>query len=197
VIKVSALLLAAGSGRRMGRLKQLLPLADKPVFRHCLDSLVASGITDIVTVLGQESAGISEAVGTAGSKIVLNDIAGSDMAESVRTGLHEIDPSSSGVMVCLADHPLVSVGTYKSLITAHRNEPEKILVPVYHGRRGHPTLFPAAVIREIFREPHLRSIIGKNPGRLRFMGVADEGVILDMDTAEDYRLIREKLEGAA
>jgi len=57
-LQVSAILLAAGSSRRMGRIKQLLPLGNKPVISHCLDTLIASEINDIVVVLGQHRAEI-------------------------------------------------------------------------------------------------------------------------------------------
>ena len=45
---VSAVLLAAGLSSRMGRSKQLLLLGNKPVIKHCLDVILASGIRDIV-----------------------------------------------------------------------------------------------------------------------------------------------------
>ena len=49
--QVSAIVLAAGSSKRMGKLKQLLPLGGKPVIMHSLDAIIESGITDIVVVL--------------------------------------------------------------------------------------------------------------------------------------------------
>src|SRR6185436_12879800 len=49
---VSALVLAAGGSTRMGRPKQLLPLAGKPLLQHALDNAAASGVDEIVLVLG-------------------------------------------------------------------------------------------------------------------------------------------------
>ena len=71
--------------------------------------------------------------------------------------------------------------------------PDKIIIPLYKGKRGHPTLFPRNVIEEIFEGGILRDIIDKNRSRLKFLNVQDEGVILDMDTKEDYDKVLKKI----
>lgn len=192
-IQVSAILLAAGSSRRMGQLKQLLPLHDKPIIRHCLDNLITSGIENIVAVLGYRGDEVLAAIQEMPVQIVLNENQESEMAESVRIGLRAIAEKSSGVLVCLSDHPLVSVDTLKSLMQCFREAPDKIIIPLYKGKRGHPTLFPRNVIEEIFEAGTLRDIIDKNGSRLKFLKVQDEGVILDMDTKEDYDKVLKKI----
>jgi CTP:molybdopterin cytidylyltransferase MocA len=126
-------------------------------------------------------------------QIVLNENQESEMAESVRIGLRAIAEKSSGVLVCLSDHPLVSVDTLKSLMQCFREARDKIIIPLYKGKRGHPTLFPRNVIEEIFEGGILRDIIDKNRSRLKFLNVQDEGVILDMDTKEDYDKVLKKI----
>ena len=192
-IQVSAILLAAGSSRRMEQLKQLLPLHDKPIIRHCLDNLITSGIENIVAVLGYRGDEVLAAIQEMPVQIVLNENQESEMAESVRIGLRAIAEKSSGVLVCLSDHPLVSVDTLKSLMQCFLETPDKIIIPLYKGKRGHPTLFPRNVIEEIFEAGTLRDIIDKNRSRLKFLNVQDEGVILDMDTKEDYERILKKI----
>jgi CTP:molybdopterin cytidylyltransferase MocA len=191
-IQVSAILLAAGSSRRMEQLKQLLPLHDKPIIRHCLDNLITSGIENIVAVLGYRGDEVLAAIQEMPVQIVLNENQESEMAESVRIGLRAIAEKSSGVLVCLSDHPLVSVDTLKSLMQCFVETPDKIIIPLYKGKRGHPTLFPRNVIEEIFEAGTLRDIIDKNRTMLRFLNVQDEGVILDMDTKEDYDKVLKK-----
>jgi molybdenum cofactor cytidylyltransferase len=62
-----------------------------------------------------------------------------------------------------------------------------IIIPSFRGRRGHPVLFPTAVIGEIFGAATLRDIVRRDPERVQVVEVEDEGVILDLDTGEDYR----------
>jgi molybdenum cofactor cytidylyltransferase len=170
----------------MGRSKQLLPLGPKPVIRHCLDSVIDAGLTDIVVVLGVDSGDIAAAISGMPVRTVVNTDPRSDMAGSVRHGVREIDPASTGVLVCLSDHPLVSPGTITSIMNAHRADPDSIIIPSYNGRRGHPTLFPHTVIADILLCTNLRNVITARAGEVRLVETDDEGVILDMDTPEDY-----------
>ena len=190
---VSAVLLAAGLSSRMGRAKQLLVLGDKPVVRRCLDALLDAGIRDIVVVINLQGGAIAETLCGAPVNILVNDIPNSDMAESMRIGLRGLGHKPTGVLVCLSDHPLVSAKTIGVLCNEHRADQEKIIVPIYNGRRGHPTLFPATIIQELFSGMTLRDIIRSNPQRVRSVDVDDEGIVLDMDTEEDYRTMVEKI----
>jgi molybdenum cofactor cytidylyltransferase len=191
---VSAVLLAAGSGKRMGRLKQLLPLGDTTVIQRCLDTIITAETEDIVVVLAPGKKKLMESINDYPVTIAVNEDVGSDMAESVKVGLAAADGRSTGVIVCLADHPLVSPETFKLILAAHRKEPHRIIIPLCKGRRGHPALFPKSVIHEIFTSANLREIIRKDPGRVKLIEVRDEGVIIDMDTKEDYLAIIGKME---
>lgn len=176
----------------MGQPKQLLPIRNKPLVRHCVDTLLSSGICDIVVVLGIQRDKIMMALDDLSPevlKIGFNDCPGSEMAESVRIGLRLIDNSSSGILVCLCDHPLVSNETLKCLVSLHDDWPDVIMIPAYHGKRGHPTLFPSALMAGLFKGLSLRDIILEHPKFIRTVEVPDEGVVIDIDTMEDYRRI--------
>ena len=184
---IAALVLAAGSGTRMGRLKQLLPLGDRPVLRHVIDALQDAGVGEIAVVCGADPSIYQQAVAGSSARLVPNPNEESEMADSLRIGLGQLAAGASGVLVCLADHPLVHAGTCRLLIDKHRLLPDTIVVPAFRGRRGHPALFPAGVIREIFTRHSLRDVVREDPGRVLTVDVGDEGVVLDMDTEGDYR----------
>ena len=175
-----------------GTIKTTPSLRNKPIIRHCLDNLIAAGIKDIVVVLGPRVDKMLDSIKEIPIQIVFNRNPESEMAESVRIGLRAVAESSSGVLVCLSDHPLISVETLKSFIQCFLETPDKIIIPLYKGKRGHPTLFPRNIIKEIFEGNTLRDIIQTDKSRLRFLPVQDEGVILDMDTKEDYERILKK-----
>ena len=177
----------------MGQPKQLLPLGNKPVIRHCLDNLVAAGIKDIVVALSQRESQILNSMKDLPVWIVFNENPESEMAESVRIGLRTLTDSSAGVLVHLPDHPLVSAGTLKSIVQCYLETPDKIIVPLYKGKKGHPSLFPKPVIDEIFVGLTLRDIIKRDSSRIKFLNVDDEGVILDIDTKKDYDEILKKI----
>ena len=187
--QVSAILLAAGSSRRTGRLKQLLPLKGKPIIRHSLDALLASGIGDIVVVLRSGDPDTIRVVNRLPVYIVFNPIQESDMAGSLRTGLRGVDKSSIGVLVSLADQPLVSAETIKLLAARHCQEPDRIFIPRYETKKGHPVLLPKSLLEDIYSGGTLRDIIKRYPERVSLVPVTDEGVIIDIDTMEEYRKV--------
>ena len=192
--RVSAVLLAAGLSRRMGRPKQLLLLNGKPAIRCCTEALLAAGVSDIVAVLGTGSEGAARALAGFPVSFAYNTDPESDMAGSVRAGLRRVSDSSTGVLVCLADHPLVLPETMIAVIDAHRIDPRMIVVPRFEGRRGHPTLFPKPALRELSSGATLRDVIAHHCDLVRLVEVADEGVVLDMDTPDDYERLRSKFE---
>jgi molybdenum cofactor cytidylyltransferase len=173
----------------MGRPKQLLPLGDKLVIGLCVDNIVKAGVREIVAVIGLDPNGTGEALSRLPVRVAVNGVRNSDMAGSVRVGLHALDKSCSGVLVCLADHPLASGDTMRTLVLAHQESPDKVIIPAYNGKRGHPSLFPSAALQEILSGDTLRDIVRRDEKRVRVIDVPDEGIVLDMDTKEDYERV--------
>ena len=190
--EVSAIVLAAGSSSRMGRPKQLLPLGPRTVIRRCLDGILAAGVADIVVVLGEGSDAVVREINGLPVKTAENRAPRSEMAESVRIGLRQIAPASTAVLVCLSDHPLVSPETIRKLIAAHGGSPDSIIIPLYRGKRGHPTLFPREVIEEVHAGRNLREVISRHSGEVLALDAGDEGVILDLDTPEEYERVKDR-----
>lgn len=170
----------------MGRLKPLLPLGNRSIIERCLETLAGGGIGEIVAVLGPSGAPIAEVLCDS-LPIAWNRQPGSDMATSVRRGVRHITPEVTGVLVALADHPLVEAETVRRLLELHARQPQRILIPTFGGKRGHPVLFPREILAEIFTLPTLREVVRRAPERTRQIAVDDAGVVLDMDTPADYR----------
>ena len=177
----------------MGRCKQLLPLEGRPAVVRCLENIIAAGISDITVVVGPAGDEVVLAIAHLPVTVARNGMVGSDMAQSVRTGLESFDSAVGGVLVCLADHPLVTPETFRRLAEEHRTSPGAILIPLYNGRKGHPTLFPRPVIDELSARATLRDVIGVHPERIKLLSVDDPAVVEDMDTPADYQRIVARL----
>jgi CTP:molybdopterin cytidylyltransferase MocA len=76
------------------------------------------------------------------------------------------------------------------MISAHIQKPDAIIIPAYRGRKGHPTLFPRSVLEDLGKVATLRDVIGRHHAKIFLLEVEDEGVVLDMDTPEDYLRVR-------
>lgn len=188
--RAAAILLAAGKSRRMGSCKQLLPLGNGTVIARCLDTLVAAGIDEIVVVVSPEGHEVAEAARKYPVEIVVTEYEG-DMASSVRAGRDALKIETGGVIVFLCDYPLVSPGTITGLVVEHGYSPDSIIIPCHQEKRGHPLLFPRAVLDELANDLILRDLVRQDPERIHCLDVDDTGVLLDMDTPEDYHRICE------
>ena len=192
--EVAAVLLAAGASTRMGTAKQLLPVRGKPAIRLCVEALQAGGLHHPLVVLGSRREECEAALAGLSVTFAVNDDPKSDMAKSVRIGLRAATPTATGILVCLCDHPLVAPSTYREVSTAHLHSAEEIIIPVYKGRRGHPTLFPSSLLEEIYAGLTMRDIIQRNGDRVTHLALDDEGILLDMDTVQDYARLRARVE---
>lgn len=186
---VAAILLAAGKSSRMGKCKQLLPLGTTTVIGRCLEALVTGGADEILVVVSEELSAVAEAVRHYPVRIVVNPEYDGDMASSVRAGRDALATEANGVIVALCDYPLVLAATIKSLVVEHGDSPGSIIIPCHQERRGHPLLFPREILNELANDLILRDLVQLVPDRIRRLDVDDPGVLLDMDTPEDYQRI--------
>ena len=187
--RVAAILLAAGKSRRMGCCKQLLPLGETTVIGRCLETLIAAGIGEIVAVVSSEGHEVAEEARKYTVTIVVNSHPEGDMASSVRTGRDALPQDTTGVVVTLCDHPLVLPATISRLVEEHSRSPGSIIIPCHDRRSGHPLLFPRSVLDELAGDLTLRDLVRRDPDRVCRLDVPDPGVLLDMDTPDEYRRV--------
>lgn len=183
---VSAILLAAGQSRRMGSCKQLLTLGGTTVLGRCIATLQEGGVTDILVVVSTDGEAVAAEARHFPVRVVVNGERDGDMASSIRAGREALAPGSGSVMVALCDYPLVQPTTVRMLAAAAADCPDRIVIPVHSGRRGHPLLFPRSVLDELTPDRTLRDVVRRDPSRLVELPVDDPGILMDMDTPEEY-----------
>jgi len=171
----------------MGQPKPLLPFGDRTAIDLLLSTLVEAEIADIVLVLGPNGDAVAEIAGRYPVRIVWNRADGSDMADSLRIGTGHLAPETRGVLIALADHPLVAAQTLRRLAERHGEAPASILIPTFDTQKGHPILVPRPVLSELDTCATLRDVVRRDPSRVCLVPVADAGILLDLDTPEDYR----------
>lgn len=175
----------------MGSCKQLLPLEGKTVIARSLETLLAGGVGEIIVVAGPAGDAVAHAAKEYPARVVRTSDPDGDMANSIRTGRDALSARADGVVIALCDYPLVTPETIAGLIAARGRERDKIWIPLHAGRKGHPLLLPRPLLDELNELPTLRDLVRSDLDRVRLLEVADPGVLLDMDTPEDYRQIVE------
>ena len=193
---LSGIILAAGASTRIGRPKQLLPLGSRTVLQCVLDEAVASGLDEVILVLGDRADAVLSAVKLPSERrvrVVVNADFARGQSTSLRLGLRSADDRSAGAAVLLGDQPGVTAGLIDEVANAFRTAGLPAARPVYEGadgRRvpGHPVL----LARRIWPEVELlegdegaRALLSAHPGWLLEIPVEGEAPG-DIDTREDY-----------
>ena len=116
--------LAAGRGTRMNSdiPKVLIPLGGKPILRHLMDAIAASGIdSHPVIVVGENENLIREALGPDGYTYIRQD-APLGTGHAVLCTEAYLAADSGDIIVLYGDHPFVSAETIKNLHALHKDK---------------------------------------------------------------------------
>ncbi len=188
-MRISAILLAAGESKRMGVDKLGLPWGNGTVLEQCLKTLLRSEVEEVVVVLGERTRAFGELIPERRVKIVRNTEPRKGMSASIRKGLEGLDPSSTGILVALADQPLLRAKTINALLRAFTPGRGEIVVPTFQGRRGNPVLFDRiyeAELRKLRGDVGGRSVVERHRDKVVEVPTRSESVIRDLDRWDDY-----------
>ena len=188
------IVLAGGKSSRMGRPKALLPIgaAGETFLDRVTRTLLDGGIGTVWVVVGADAGSIrAQSLPSPRVRIVDNPDYEQGQLTSLLAALRHIDQAApSGVLVTLIDVPLVTVGTVRTLIAAHRDGEASIVRPVSGGRHGHPVIFHSRLFDELRGADPARgakAVVKAHAADIRDVLVDDEGAFIDIDSLEDYQ----------
>ena len=186
--RVAGILLAAGESRRMGYPKPLLKIAERTFVEHALATMLEV-VPRVVVVLGAHAERIQAAVpADPRVSVVENRNFSRGQLSSLQTGIEAVRRDLDGVMIHLADHPIVRADTFRAVLSSYGRGGEQIVIARYQGRRGHPVIFDRSVFDELMHTPDsegARAVVNADASRVSYAEVDDPGVVLDLDTPED------------
>ena len=188
---ISAIVLAAGKSERMGRPKALLPFRGRTFLGNILDAISHTSIEDTFVVLGHHRAEIEQSLSL--PSVVFNPNYEQGMITSFQAGIRALSWDASGAFLFLVDHPVVEPATIEAMIM--NLAPNRIVLPTFEGRRGHPVLFSSEVLEEILALPSTEGaniVVRKNPARIVEVPVSTPGILVDIDTPEQFEKLREE-----
>jgi len=193
---VTAILLAAGSSRRMGSPnKLLLPWNGKPLIAATAGNILAAGVGELILVTGHEAEAITAALSSLPIQTIHNPHYAKGMTGSIQAGVRIA--RGQGLMICLADMVHITPGEYILLTTAFEQQYSRdihcILLPEYHEQKGNPVVFSSAYRDAILRHPEedgCRSLVRNHSGHHHPVAMPTAHILQDIDSPDDYeRLI--------
>jgi len=190
---ITALILAAGQSKRMGKPKMLLPWGETSVLEKVISTFKAAEVDDILVVTGGDRERVEALIRDSARTVFNPSYAKRDMLSSVQVGLTELRPQVEAVLVGLGDQPQVRERSVQLVIEAYRKSGASISVPSYRMRRGHPWLVARDHWDEILamRSPaSLRDFLSDHAGEIQYVEVDNDSILQDLDTPEDYLKFR-------
>jgi len=187
---ISAILLTAGQSKRMGELKQLMPLGRSTIVKQAVTNMLESLVDEVIVVVGYKAEDVIKAISDKSIKVAINPDYDQGMSTSIIAGLNMVHSKIQAVMIALGDQPLVNSQTINSLIEEFCNHDKGIAVPTYQGRRGHPVIFAIKYKEELLKlkgDVGGRQIIKDHPDDILEVVVASESIVVDFDTTADYQ----------
>lgn len=191
-LNFTALILAGGYSSRMGNFKPLLPLGKRTVIETTVNVFLSIGVEDVRVVLGYKSEDLIPVLNRLGVRWIYNPDFDQGMYSSIRAGVRTFEETVEGFFLLPGDCPLVKPETVMRVIGAFRKSEARIIYPCYQGVRGHPPLISCTLRDAVINGDYiqgLRTLLGYNETDALNVAVSDEGILLDMDTEEDYRKI--------
>lgn len=187
---INAIVLAAGESKRMGKSKPLLRFNDKTFLDQIISALRDSDVDRITVVLGAKAEMIKNSIDLSEANIVINKDYQKGQLSSLIAAIEDTPQETDAILVCLVDNPFITKEVINKIIAKFRETNNPIIVPVFNGQRGHPTLFSRSLFSELVNAPEeqgARYVLHSNAEKVLELETSESTILTGIDTPEDYR----------
>jgi CTP:molybdopterin cytidylyltransferase MocA len=181
----------------MKKFKPLLPLGHSTALERCVSLFQCAGIHDVRVIVGHRADALIPMLDQWGVRWVINHGFEAGMISSVKTGVADLESSKRAFFLLPVDVPLVRRTTVQDLLDAHKTQSADVWYPTFLGKRGHPPLIsmkyrPALLAWQ--GEGGLRAFLHEREPQAIDVKVADEHILVDMDSPEQYEAALARLD---
>ena len=201
-----AMILAAGEGKRFGGPKALGRLEGKSWLRIAYDLLCEAGADTVAIVLGADArrvrseCGVDESEHLAAVKPVwiVNEKWQAGRTGSIQCGLSCFGAQIDTVLIHQVDFPFVQSQTIRALFqkfaknksgsNGENKTADRIHLPRFKGRNGHPILISRGIwpeINSLGPDDPLSIVVSSLPERIDIVEVEDDGIHRNRNTRDD------------
>jgi len=186
---ISAILLAAGQSKRMGKENKLIKTINQiPIIKHAIENIMSSSIDELIIVVGYQKEKIEKLIDKNKKiKIVFNENFENGMSSSIKKGLNHLSIKTEKFFICLGDMPHVNQKIYDQLIGVKSNK--EIIVPTYKGKQGNPVLFSISfknIIMGIKGDMGAKKILEINKNKIFMLEINDQSIVQDFNTKDSF-----------
>lgn len=185
-LRITALVLAAGSSRRLGQPKQLLEFRGATLLDATIANVLGFGFAQTIVTIGGAAPEVQQTVDLSAVEVVDSVHHTDGCSSSIVSALATMDADADGFFLFLGDQPGVPRAAVDALAAAAGDT--EIAVVDYRNGTGHPFWFARSTFGAL-GELHGDKAVWKllESGRFETAHIAVEAdVPLDVDTWEDY-----------
>jgi len=194
---ISAIILAAGEGKRIGTTKALLNWGNENLINYQINSLSHKSITEKIVVVGSESEKVKKAILRNEIKIAENNDYLSGKTSSIKKGISYIGNDQNDILLIAVDQPRTE-DLINKVVNFHIANPldKKISMPYKEGHGGHPIIFSNFFLDDLSKIKEesfgIREIIKNNSESIIRYKTTDVSSNIDINTSEDYELFHNR-----
>lgn len=190
--RISILVLAAGGASRFGSSKQLLKWKNSNLLKHTLETAISSNACNVSLVLGANYDSILKEIDSNFASVFRNEAWQKGLGNSIAFGVKSVNKVISnvdGVLILLADQPLIKTSYLNNLIDKFECNKEQIIASTYINKKfGVPVIFDACYFNELMKlndDDGAKTILKKYKSKVTTINQGSR--FDDIDTIEDYK----------
>lgn len=190
---IKAIVLAAGLSRRMGQQKLNMTIQGKTIIEHVISNMEKSFVDEILIVTTKKVIEKNEKI-LGRHKVIENTCPEKGLSSSLKLAINNIEFTQKDIIsIHLGDKPLITSNIINELIESYKKSKESILRPFWGEIPGHPIILRGKDLNKLSRssgDVGGKEIINKLGENIKKIQYGPE-VILDIDTLEDYKNVKE------
>jgi molybdenum cofactor cytidylyltransferase len=193
---IAAVVPAAGRSERMAEPKLLFRIQGRSLIDRVVTALAEGGADRVIVVVppadsehGQEVAAEAR---RAGAEVVVPETRPAEMRDSIELGLERLAMESApqDVLLLPGDSPGITAEIVAQVIQHASTLPDRIIIPTFEGKRGHPMSLPwslALYVQDLPAGRGVNALVSQYRDRIVELPVASARINADIDTPDDVR----------
>lgn len=187
--EVCAVILAAGFSKRFGSDKLLSDMGGRTVLQRSVENVLGTSVDKVAVVVPNDGK-LDNYLPSSVHRIYNPERTGG-ISTSIAAGVNFFRNSANGILLMVADQPLVDSGTLDKLLSLFRENPSRIVACSVSGEIRNPMIFPARLfgsLASLKGDSGAKDLALSRVGELKTVEV-DQEKLMDVDTIDDLKQV--------